>query len=331
MGLRKAIARMVVATLLAAGATAATAQTAEQNYPSRVVRFIGPASAGGPSDIVARLVADKLSQALGQPVITENRPGGSLMIGTSAVAKSEPDGYTLLVTTSTPIVTVPFTIKNVPYDVQQDLVTVSHLGSTPLVMYVASASPAKSLKDVLDLAKAKPEQANYGSYGTGSSAHILNEHVVRQTGIKMVHVPYKGVAPELQDLVGGQILTAVADIGSAAPLVQGGQIRPVAVTGSKRSALLADVPTFTEQGVSGLEPFSPWWGVFAPRKTPKPIVDKLSAEIQKIVRSPEFNARMASLGIEPTGLLSEDADRTTRDEMSRWKGIIANLSDVKFE
>jgi tripartite-type tricarboxylate transporter receptor subunit TctC len=253
------------------------------------------------------------------------------MIGTSAVAKSEPDGYTLLVTTSTPIVTVPFTIKNVPYDVQQDLVTVSHLGSTPLVLYVASASPAKSLKDVLDVAKAKPEQANYGSYGTGSSAHILNEHVVRQTGIKMVHVPYKGVAPELQDLVGGQILTAVADIGSAAPLVQGGQIRPVAVTGSKRSSLLADVPTFAEQGVSGLEPFSPWWGVFAPRKTPKPIVDKLSAEIRKIVKSPEFNARMASLGIEPTGLLSDDADRMTRDEMSRWKGIIATLSDVKFE
>lgn len=331
MGLRTAIARMVAATFLAAGATAAIAQAAEPNYPSRVVRFIVPASAGGPSDIVARLVADKLSQALGQPVITENRPGGSLMIGTSAVAKSEPDGYTLLVTTSTPIVTVPFTLKNVPYDVQQDLVTVSHLGSTPLVMYVASASPAKSLKDVLDVAKAKPEQANYGSYGTGSSAHILNEYVVRQTGVKMVHVPYKGVAPELQDLVGGQILTAVADIGSAAPLVKGGQIRPVAVTGSKRSSLLAEVPTFAEQGVSGLEPFSPWWGVFAPRKTPKPIVDKLSAEIQKIVKSPEFNARMASLGIEPTGLLSEEADRTTRDEMSRWKGIIANLSDVKFE
>ena len=253
------------------------------------------------------------------------------MIGTSAVAKSDPDGYTLLVTTSTPIVTVPFTMKNVPYDVQQDLVTVSHLGSTPLVLYVANASPAKSLKDVLEIAKAKPEQANYGSYGTGSSAHILNEHVVRQTGVKMVHMPYKGVAPELQDLVGGQILTAVADIGSAAPLVKGGQIRAVAVTGSKRSTLLADVPTFAEQGVTGLEPFSPWWGVFAPRKTPKPVVDRLSSEIQKIVKSPEFNAKMASLGIEPTGLLSEEADRTTRDEMARWKGIIANLSDVKFE
>ena len=323
--------RALALALLMIVPLAASAQTPEQNYPTRVVRFIVPASAGGPSDIVARLVADKLSQSLGQPVIVENRPGGSLMIGTSAVAKSEPDGYTLLVTTSTPIVTVPFTMKNVPYDVQQDLITVSHLGSTPLVLYVASASPAKSLKDVLDIAKAKPEQANYGSYGTGSSAHILNEHVVRQTGVKMVHVPYKGVAPELQDLVGGQILTAVADIGSAAPLVKGGQIRPVAVTGSQRSTLLADIPTFAEQGVAGLEPFSPWWGVFAPRKTPKAVVDKLSAEIQKIVKSPEFNARMASLGIEPTGMLSEESDRTTREEMARWKGIIANLSDVKFE
>jgi tripartite-type tricarboxylate transporter receptor subunit TctC len=327
--MKNKIVRALALTLLTIVPLGAGAS--EQNYPTRVVRFIVPASAGGPSDIVARLVADKLSQSLGQPVIVENRPGGSLMIGTAAVAKSEPDGYTLLVTTSTPIVTVPFTMKSVPYDVQQDLITVSHLGSTPLVLYVAGASPAKSLKEVLEFAKAKPEQANYGSYGTGSSAHILNEHVIRQTGVKMVHVPYKGVAPELQDLVGGQILTAVADIGSAAPLVKGGQIRPVAVTGSKRSTLLADVPTFAEQGVSGLEPFSPWWGVFAPRKTPKPIVDRLSMEIQKIVMSPEFNARMASLGVEPTGMLSAEADRTTRDEMERWKGIIANLSDVKFE
>ncbi|MDQ8732798.1 tripartite tricarboxylate transporter substrate binding protein [Bradyrhizobium sp. LHD-71] len=330
MAIKTAIIRTMIAATTLIGATAAIAQAAE-TYPSRLVKMIVPASAGGPSDIVARLVADKLGQALGQPVIVENRPGGSLMIGTGAVAKSDPDGYTLLVTTSTPIVTVPFTMKNVPYDVQQDLITVSHLGSTPLVLYVANANPAKSLKDVLEIAKAKPEQANYGSYGTGSSAHILNEHVIKQTGVRMVHIPYKGVAPELQDLVGGQILTAVADIGSAAPLVQGGQIRPVAVTGSRRSTLLADVPTFAEQGVTGLEPFSPWWGVFAPRKTPTAVVDRLSREIQKIVKSPEFNAKMASLGIEPTGLSWDEADRTTRDEMNRWKGIVANLSDIKFE
>lgn len=330
MAFGKTIIRAMIAATAFMGATAAMAQGVD-NYPNRVVKFIVPASAGGPSDIVARLVADKLSQSIGQPVIVENRPGGSLMIGTAAVAKSEPDGYTLLVTTSTPIVTVPFTMKNVPYDVQQDLITVSHLGSTPLVLYVGNNTPAKNLKDVLEIAKAKPASANYGSYGTGSSAHILNEHMIKQSGVKMVHIPYKGVAPELQDLVGGQILTGVADIGSAAPLVQGNQIRPVAVTGSKRSALLPEVGTFAEQGIAGLEPFSPWWGVFAPRKTPKPIVDKLSAEIQKIVRSPEFNAKMASLGIEPTGLLVDDADRATREEMARWQKIIANLSDIKFE
>jgi tripartite-type tricarboxylate transporter receptor subunit TctC len=330
MAFGKTIIRAMIAATAFMGATAAMAQGAD-NYPNRVVKFIVPASAGGPSDIVARLVADKLSQSIGQPVIVENRPGGSLMIGTAAVAKSDPDGYTLLVTTSTPIVTVPFTMKNVPYDVQQDLITVSHLGSTPLVLYVSNNTPAKNLKDVLEIAKAKTASANYGSYGTGSSAHILNEHMIKQSGVKMVHIPYKGVAPELQDLVGGQILTGVADIGSAAPLVQGNQIKPVAVTGSKRSALLPEVGTFAEQGIAGLEPFSPWWGVFAPRKTPKPIVDKLSAEIQKIVRSPEFNAKMASLGIEPTGLLVDEADRTTRDEMARWQKIIANLSDIKFE
>jgi tripartite-type tricarboxylate transporter receptor subunit TctC len=302
-----------------------------EDYPSRVVRFIVPASAGGPSDIVARLVADKLGQALGQSVIVENRPGGSLMLGTSVVARAEPDGYTLLVTTSTPIVTVPFTMKDVPYDVQQDLVTISNLGSTPLVMYVASSTPAKSVAEVLGIAKAHPEQANYGSYGTGSSAHILNEQLIKQAGVSMVHIPYKGVTPELQGLIGGQILTAIADIGSAAPLVQGGQIRPVAVSGATRTPLLADVATFAEQGIKGLESFSPWWGVFAPKKTPKAIVDRLSLEIQKIVRAPEFNAKMASLGIQPTGLLSDEADRVTHDEMARWKSVIDGLSGIKFE
>jgi tripartite-type tricarboxylate transporter receptor subunit TctC len=184
---------------------------------------------------------------------------------------------------------------------------------------------------LLAVAKAKPEAANYGSYGTGSSAHILNEHLVKTSGVAMTHVPYKGVAPELQDLAGGQILTAVADIGSAAPLVHGGQIRPVAVTGEKRSALLPDVPTFAEQGVSGLEPFSPWWGVFAPRQTPQPVVELLSREIQKIVNQPDVKAKLAALGIEPTGMLTQDADRTTREEMARWQSIIANLSNVKFE
>lgn len=331
--MKNAILRLLVATsiLMPPGAAISQGSGSEQSWPSRTIRIVVPANAGGPTDIVARLVADKLSQSLGQPVIVENRPGASQMLGTNAVAKSDPDGYTLLVAGSTPIVVVPFTVKNVPYDVRRELITVSHMVTTPLVLYVNNTTPAKSLSELLDIARANPANANYGSYGNGSSAHILNEHLVKQTGVKMVHIPYKGVAPQLQDLVGRQILTGVADFGSAAALMDSGQIRAIAVTGSTRSSLKPDVPTFAEQGIAGMEPLSSWFGVFAPRKTPKPIVDRLSVEVQKIVKSPEIGAKLKSLGSEATGLLVDDAERATDDELRRWQKIVEGLPDVKFD
>lgn len=319
------------AAALASLALLLPAAAQDVRYPTRPLRFIVPASAGGPSDVVARLIAEKLGQALGQAVVVENKPGASLTLGTAAVAQAAPDGYTLLFTTSTPIVMVPFTLKKPPYDVQKDFTNVSHLGATPLVLYVNAGGPIHNLKQLIEAVKAKPEAGNYGSYGNGSSAHVLGEILNRQAGVKMVHVPYKGVAPELQDLVGGNILTAVADIGTAAPLVKGGKIRPIAVTGTKRSSALPDVPTFAEQGISGMEPFSPWWGLFAPAQTPRAIVDQLSAEVAKIVKSPDLHARLLGFGIDPTGTTSAQGNEITKADMAKWQAIVREVSYINFE
>ena len=304
---------------------------AQDRYPSRPIRLIVPLPAGGPTDAFARMLGEKLSQDLGQPVVVDNRPGASLMIGTAAVAKAEPDGYTLLFTTNAPIVQVPFTVKNVPYDVQKDLTALSHLGTTPMVLYVSASSSITSLKQLFDAAREKPASANYGSIGNGSGFHILNEYMIKQAGVGMVHVPYKSVIAQLQDLVGDQLLVATADISAAAPLVKGGKVRPIAVTGAKRSSLLPDVPTFAEQGIVGMEPFVVWWGVFAPQKTPKPIVDQLSTAITRFMHSPETRTKLVATGAEPTGTGSAQANEIIRQEMVRWQQIIRDLPQIKFD
>lgn len=303
----------------------------QDRYPSKPVRFIVPASAGGPTDVVARIIGEKLGSALHQPVLVDNRPGASLTLGTAAVAQAQPDGYTLLFTTSTPIVMVPFTLRKPPYDVQRDLTTISHLGTTPLVVYVNAASPIHNVKQLIEAAKAKPDAATFGSYGTGSSAHVLGEMLNRQAGLKMVHAPYKGVAPEMQDLAAGLLMMATGDIGTASPLVKAGRIRPIAVTGSQRSSVLPDVATFAEQGITGMEPFSPWWGVFAPVQTPRPILDLLSTEIGKIVRSPDVHARLIGFGVDPTGTTAAQAQDITRADMAKWQAILKELPYINFE
>ena len=317
--------------LLAMALGAAAPAHAQATYPSKPIKLIVPASAGGPSDVVARLVAEGLTRALGQPVVVENKAGAAQTLGTAQVAKAEPDGYSLLFTTSTPIVMAPFTRKNLPYDVRKDLIAVSHVGVTPLVLYVNSAVPVKSVKELIDAAKAKPGELSYGSYGNGSSAHLLGEYLSKQVGIKLIHVPYAGVSPQITALVGGQIQFAIADIGVPGPFVKDGKLRPLAVTGSKRSASLPDVPTFAEQGVAGMEPFSPWWGLFAPGGTPKAIVDKLSAETVKIVKSPEFAARFAVFGADATGMDSAASTAALNDELARWTKIFAALPGLNLE
>lgn len=325
---RSMLKAAVAATFLASLAPATWSQ---DRYPSRPIKFVVPAAAGGPSDVVARIVADKLGQALGQAVVVDNKPGNAQILGTAMVAQANPDGYTLLFTTSTPIVMVPATIKKPPYDVQRDLTTVSHLGTTPLVVYANAALPINNIKQLADYAKSKPETSNYGSYGAGSSAHVLGEMLNKQLGTKIVHVPYKGVAPELQALAGGELTFGVADIGTAKALVAAGKIRPIAVTGTQRAPALPDVATFAEQGITGMEPFSPWWGLFAPAKTPGAIIDQVAAEVAKIVKSPEVRERFLGFGIDPSGTTAAQGNEMTRADMAKWQAIIKDVSYIKFE
>ena len=208
---------------------------------------------------------------------------------------------------------------------------VSHVGTTPLVLYANAGVPVKSVKELIEAAKAKPGELSYGSYGNGSSAHLLGEYLSKQVGIKLIHVPYAGVSPQITALVGGQIQFAVADIGVPAPFVKDGKLRPLAVTGSRRSASLPEVPTFAEQGVAGMEPFSPWWGLFAPGGTPKAVVDRLSAETVKIVKSPEFHARFAVFGADATGMDAPASAAALNDELARWARIFAALPNISFE
>lgn len=301
-----------------------------QPYPVRPVTFVVTAPAGGPSDIVARLVGERLSKAIGQPVVIENRAGAAQTLGTAAVAKAEPDGYTLLFTTSTPIMVSPHTMK-VSYDVRRDLRIVAHVGSTPLVLYSNAQVPARSVSELIGLAKAKPGQVSYGSYGHGSSAHLLGEYLNKQAGISLVHVAYKGVAPQIQDLAGGHINVALADVGTPAEFVKSGVLNALAVTGSSRTPSLPDVPTFAEQGITGMEPFSAWWGLFAPAGTPAPIVEKLAAATVAVARSAEFGERLRLVGGAPTGISGPEAEALLYDELDRWKTIIAGLPAIKAE
>ena len=323
--------RLTAGLTLGLVSPALRAQAGGERYPAKPIRMIVPAAAGGPSDLVARMVAQKLGEALGGPVVVENMAGAGMMLGTSAVAKAAGDGHTLLFTTSNPIVMSPFTMKKLPYDVRKDFVTVAHIGTTSLAMYVNTATPIRSVREFGEAARSAAGALSYGSYGVGSSAHVLMEYLARQLGVKVVHVPYKGVAPMIQDLVGGQLSTAIADLGVPAPFVKSGRLRSIAVTGNRRVPALPEVPTFGEQGIAGMEPFSPWWGVFAPAATAPGIVARLGNEVARIARTPEFVNRLGELGGQVTGEGPERASAIVRSEWDQWARIIGELKDISFE
>lgn len=308
-----------------------SAQDASQSYPSKPVTLVVPAAPGGPTDVIARMLSERLATALGQPVLVDNKPGATQMLGTHAVARSNADGYTLLFAPSTPIVIVPFTIKQVPYDVKRDLVMVSHIGSTPIVLCTNTSTPVHSIKELVGMAKSNPGALSYSTWGNNSSGHLLGEYLGKQTGIQMIHVGYRGMGPAVSDLIAGQVTFGMADAGTAAPHIKGGKIRALAVAGNSRSHALPDVPTFAEQGIAGMEIFSPWFAVLAPKATPKPIVDKISAAIVRIVKMPDFSERLVTFGVTPTGLEAAESTALLNKELDLWQKTIRALPDIKFE
>jgi tripartite-type tricarboxylate transporter receptor subunit TctC len=304
------------AASLAALPLAATAQ----DYPARPVRLVVPFPPGGPTDVLARIVATRLGERLGQPVVVDNKPGASGMIGADMVAKAAPDGYTLLANASIHVIN-PSLYPKTAYDAIADFAPVSNLADVPLVLAVTAKLPARSVKDLVALAKSSKTSLAFASAGNATSQHLSGEAFKITAGIDLLHVPYKGSAPALTDLIGGQVQLMFDSLPSAMPHLKAGTIRPLAVTTPKRSSALPDVPTVAESGYPGFA-ISTWYGVWAPAATPPAVVQRLSREIAAIVRLPEVREQFAGLGAEPVGNTPEEFAAFTKAELGKWAGIV---------
>lgn len=302
---------------LACAAGAAQAQ----NYPSKTVRLIVPFAAGGSTDIMGRLVAQKLTEAWGQQVIVDNRPGGSTVIGTDIVAKSAPDGHTLLVTPA-PFTIVPSLLKKLPYDPARDFEPITLINTTPLVVVVNPGVPAKNIKELIALAKAKPGVMNFGSSGSGGSNHLAGELFNAMANVKIVHVPYKGNAPAMTDLIGGHVDLVYNGLTSALQFIKSGKLRALAVTSLKRSAALPEVPTLDESGLKGFQAVA-WNGLSGPAHMPRAAVEKVATEVARIMKTPELADYLKREGSDPVGSTTAEYTAFLRDEIEKWKKVIA--------
>lgn len=271
---------------------------AQEGYPTKPVRMIAGFPPGGSTDVLCRLIAQKLTASFGRQVIVENRPGAGGSIGHELAAKAPADGYTLLLTAKAALVANPYLYRKINYDPLTDFAFISVVISAGPVLVVHPSVPARTAKELIALAKARPGQLNYGSGGIGTTAHIVGEFLQVLTGIKLVHVPYKGGAVALIDLVAGQTDLQFGDMVPSVPLVRANKLRALAVTTEQRSGALPNVPTMAEVGINEKFPLQ-WWGVAAPRGTPRAIVDRINAELAKIVKSPDILERFESLGVFP--------------------------------
>ena len=298
----------------------AAAPVLAQDYPAKPVRIISPFSAGGPADIYARYLAQRLEKPMGQPFVVENRVGGGGIIGADAVAKAAPDGYTLLVMSNTHTVNESLVSKK-PYKLMTDLVPVAPLNSSDLLLVVNPAVPAKNLKELLDLARANPGKLNYASSGPGTPYHMAGELFKAMAGVNIVHIPHKESSGARTAVMGGQVEMMFDAITVMARLAEAGKVRAIASSGAKRSPVTPDIPTVSEAGVPGYEA-TIWLGIMAPAGTPKPIVDRLNAEIAKIVSSPDVKADWAKQGAVPMTMTPEEFDRYLRADIEKWAKVV---------
>ena len=294
--------------------------SAQAAYPNRPIHMIAAVPPGGGVDIVARAVAQKLSENLGVPVVVENRPGAAGVIGTEAVAKAAPDGYTMLMGYSAHA-TNPMFVEKLPYDSLNDFTSVIHVGYIPLVLVVNPAVPAKSVQELVALAKSKPGELKFASGGPGGGPFLSGVLFNYMAGVQTVHVPYKGNAPALVDVLGGHVTMMFDTITTSLPQAKAGHLRMLAVTSAKRSSLAPDVPTMSELGLPGFD-VRAWFVVFVPSRTPRDVVQKLNAEINKVLKDPAFRTRMGNEGIELVGGTPEEADAFVRAETDKWQKVL---------
>lgn len=299
------------------------------DYPTRPIRMVVPYAPGGASDIFARMVAEKFTVAWGQQVVVDNRAGAGGNIGSDLVAKATPDGYTMLLGTSGSNAVNPSLYSRMPYDAKRDLALVALVASTPNIIVVRSAHPAKSVRDLIQMAKANPGKVTYGSSGVGSVLHLSGELLGTLTGIKIVHVPYKGTGPSLIDLLGGQIDMVFSNLPPVVPYVQDGRMRGIAVTTAQRVGPLPNVPTMIESGVPNYDVAS-WFGVMAPSKTPPAVVEKINREVQRILKLPDTKERLVTMGADPMFMSAGDANRFFHSEIEKWAKVV-KASGAKVE
>lgn len=305
----------------------ASAQTA-QSYPDRRITFVVPYAPGGATDVAARLLAQKLQESWKQTVTVDNKPGAGGVIGNDFAAKAPADGYTVLVAI-TQIIQAPSLMSKLPYDAFKDLAPVTQVAISPIVLVVPDAQPMKSVKELIDLAKASPGKYPYGTFGNATTSHLYGELLKKNTGIDMTHVPYRGAAPLLNDLLGNQVTAAFLDFTTAGPQLEAGKIRPLAVGGEKRKPKLPNVQTMAELGYPGFEAEG-WVGVFVPAATPKDIVNKLSTELGRIINSPEGTAGLQAVNLVPVGDSPESFEKSLRRDFDRW-ATVAKTAGVKGE
>jgi tripartite-type tricarboxylate transporter receptor subunit TctC len=319
------VCRACMALLVLIIATAASAQS----YPDKSVRMVVPFAAGaGSNDIMARLVAQKLSDALGQQFVVDNRPGASGIIGTDIVAKAPPDGYTVLMMSLTFTVN-PSLFSKLPYDTVRDLIPVTMVASAPLMLVVHPSVPAKSVTEFIAYAKANPGKLNFGSGGPGTTPHLAGEMIKTVAGIQVTHIPYKGGAPALTDLVAGQIQFMCENIPGTLPFAKAGKLRALAVTDLKRSPLLPELQTLDEAGLKGYQIVG-WNGLFVPAGTPQPIVNRLNAEVVKALALPDVKDRLATLGADAVGDTPQHFAVFIKAEIPKWAKVVKDAG-LKIE
>jgi tripartite-type tricarboxylate transporter receptor subunit TctC len=301
---------------LAAISTLAGAQA----WPAKPIRIVAPSTPGDAPDVIARLVADKLSAALGQQVVVENRPGAGGVVGSEAVAKSPPDGYTLIMGNAGSHGINAAVYSKLPYDIQRDFAPVSQVAVAPNVMVINPGVPANTVAEFIAYAKSQPGKLSYASGGNGSSAHMSMELFKSMAGVDIQHIPYKGSSPALTDLIGGQVAVFIGNMPPTVPHIKAGKLRALAVTTKTRSALMPELPTISDAALPGFETVA-WFGVLAPAGTPPEVVYRLSQEIGRIARSPEMRERLLAMGAEPVGGTPEEFKAVIDRDIAKWKPL----------
>lgn len=326
--MRSPVPRFVLALALAAGALPAAVQAQGQPYPNRPVKLVVPFAPGGFTDVVARILGVKLSQSLGQQFVIENKPGAGSTIGSDFVAKSPPDGYTLLMVSSTHVIS-PWIYKTLPYDPVRSFTVVGKLVDSPYVLLVHPKVQAKNVQEFIALAKASPDKIHYASSGNGSAQHLMGGLFAAMTGAPLKHVPYKGSSGAAQDLVAGTVESSFAGVPNALAQVPQGRLKALAVTTAKRAPQLPDVPTMQEAGVPGYAA-SVWLALLAPAGTPPEIVARLNAEVARLMAAPDTQKALFDAGVEPTPSSPEEMQAYLVEELTRW-GKVVKEAGIKLE